>query len=386
MRCFVLLAWLLVPGTAFGLQPQRSSAQLQRGLFAQCQVPLSVSRSGQARSYSLFASAKADPAPLSFDSMKALDERCAQICRSESEFMLSFWSEKLQCFQLFPGQQTDRVSVSTSCITLMMLRASPGNWKDSAIWQAPASPSAAAAAGKAISLSRVVDAIRQAPWTGETYQTQLLVSTLCSFPAAGAADAKLRSAAGMLLEQRSRLSLHRNQNISTYLRHQNVLALLALTNYRALPQLLEGEDAGAVKKSIGYALERANLVAFDELCRQLAFFNADDSAHFDVVVLAYSLLAYWETSNSLFLSSFARGVVPSTNIKLVKAALEIVFAAQSTDGTWSKGEPINAAGRSDGRDIGNNYVFFFDMIASRLGSIGEQQPQLLAPYLMQLER
>jgi hypothetical protein len=41
---------------------------------------------------------------------------------------------------------------------------------------------------------------------------------------------------------------------------------------------------------------------------------------------------------------------------------------------------------SAGRDIGNNYVFFFDLIASLLGSIGEAQPDLLAPYLPQIER
>lgn len=138
---------------------------------------------------------------------------------------------------------------------------------------------------------------------------------------------------------------------------------------------------------IGFALERANLVAFDELCRQLAFANCGDSVNFDVIVLAYSLLSYWETSNSAFLSSFARGVVPAINIKLVKEALKVIFANQAEDGTWAKGEPINKIGDAQGkRDIGNNYVFFFDLVGALLTALGEQQPALLSPYLRNLER
>ena len=88
---------------------------------------------------------------------------------------------------------------------------------------------------------------------------------------------------------------------------------------------------------IGYALERSNMVNFDELCRQLAFYNSGDSGNFDVIILTFSLLSYWETSQSLWLSSFARGVVSSTNMKLVQSALEVIFASQAEDGTWVKG-------------------------------------------------
>lgn len=63
-----------------------------------------------------------------------------------------------------------------------------------------------------------------------------------------------------------------------------------------------------------------------------------------------------------------------------------IFLSQFSDGTWRKGEPINSIGNSGTRDIGNNYVFFFDLLASVLGSIGEARPELLTPYLPQLER
>ena len=75
---------------------------------------------------------------------------------------------------------------------------------------------------------------------------------------------------------------------------------------------------------IRYALERENIVSFDEMCRQLAFYRSGDIANFDVIVLIYSLLAYFETSQSFCLSSFARGVVPLINIKLIESALKVV--------------------------------------------------------------
>ena len=45
--------------------------------------------------------------------------------------------------------------------------------------------------------------------------------------------------------------------------------------------------------------ERASEIAYDALCRQLAFRHADDAASFDVVVLAYSLLTYVTTGAAL---------------------------------------------------------------------------------------
>ena len=41
---------------------------------------------------------------------------------------------------------------------------------------------------------------------------------------------------------------------------------------------------------IGYSLERSNMVAFDEMCRQLAFYNCGDSGNFDVIVLTFTLV------------------------------------------------------------------------------------------------
>lgn len=150
------------------------------------------------------------------------------------------------------------------------------------------------------------------------------------------------------------------------------------------------------------------MVAFDELARQISFYTSGDSANYDVVILTFSLLvnlylcsnlamphdiliplqAYWDTSHSLFLGSFARGVAASANMKLVKRALEIIFESQASDGTWRKGEPIFSQGGDNNgkRDIGNSYVFFFDLVGSIVMSISPTNPELLAPYLPELER
>eukprot|EP01035_Chromulina_nebulosa_P019192 gene19192-25038_t len=117
-----------------------------------------------------------------------------------------------------------------------------------------------------------------------------------------------------------------------------------------------------------------------------AYSLAGDSAHFDVIILAYSLTTYWLTSKNLNSNSFARGVVPQTNINIVELALKIIFSQQYTDGTWSKGEPISSSGLIDNRDIGNSYVFFFDLIESILQPISRDTPELLLPYISNIER
>jgi hypothetical protein len=308
-----------------------------------------------------------------FSKLKDFYERCQRLSNLESEFMLSFWSDPLQCFQIVPNLDTNRVSVTTTCISLLTILHNPNHWKNKATWDQ--------SSNRKISLRGALNSLLTAPWSNDLFQSQSLVLTLAQFKGCDKDDPRFLSAVNNILESRSKLSLHREQAVSTYLRYHNVLSLLALLDNQMTPTVLVGTHR------LGLALDRANLVAFDELCRQLAFFNSGDSAQFDVIVLAYSLLAYWDSSNSLFLRSFARGVVPTTNMKLVKAALEVIFSSQASDGTWRKGEPINKVnGANSSRDIGNNYVFFFDLLGSLLNSIGLKQPTLLAPYLHNLER
>lgn len=102
-----------------------------------------------------------------------------------------------------------------------------------------------------------------------------------------------------------------------------------------------------------------------------------------MVILAFSLVSYWTTSEGL--CSTVSGPKTNVNINLVQAALRIIFEQQAHDGTWRKGEPISSVGESK-KNIGNSYVFFFDLVESIIEPIAEKQPDLLIPYLDNLER
>jgi hypothetical protein len=197
----------------------------------------------------------------SFDYLKSLEERVQRLSSQESEFLLSFWSDQLQCFQILPQLNTDRVSVTSTCISLLGILQNPSHWQSQASWLPTP--------GK-ISVRNAIQSILETKWTGDLYQSQLIVQVLASFRACDITDERYLQAITQILENRSRLSLHREQRISSYLRHQNVRSLLALVENDHIPDLIRGSH------QIGNALERANLVAFDEMCRQLAFYNSGE--------------------------------------------------------------------------------------------------------------
>lgn len=308
---------------------------------------------------------------VSFDDLRKLEDRCSELSRQESKFLLSFYSPTLRSFKLFPDSSTFRVSITSTCMVLTAMLLSPENWRDSARWEDEAPGQ--------ISVKAIVSTLNTANWTYDAFQLPVLVSTLIRLKSVDVKDPRYVRAVMTLLDQRSRISQHRNQNTSAYLRLQNARALLLVVENGYVPFELKGTH------KIGYALERASLVAFDEMCRQLAFFNSGDLTNFDPVVLTFVTLTYFETSQSLFLKSFARGVIPPTEMKLIKAALRIIFGVQRLDGTWQKGEPIFKIGSSKG-DIGNNYVFFFDLLGCMLGPMAEKEPNLFAPYISEIER
>lgn len=318
-----------------------------------------------------------------FHYLKSFESRISRLSNSESDWLLLFWSKNLRCFQIYPDMVTSRVSITTTCMVIASILKNPTHWNGKCRWDSLQGGTSYDQYNipSEISLQEVITSLNNAPWSGDAFQTPLLIRTLCTLKSIDKNNVKYCVAIENLLEQRAKVSLHRVQSHSAYLRYQNVLALHAVIESGLIPDVLRGTNR------IGYALERANMVAFDELCRQLAFYNAGDSGNFDVIVLTYSLLAYWETSQSSWMSSFARGVLAGANMNLVESALAIIFACQASDGTWRKGEPISSKGATQSdRDIGNNYVFFFDIIDSLVSSIGSFQPELLLPYLKNIER
>ena len=156
-----------------------------------------------------------------------------------------------------------------------------------------------------------------------------------------------------------------------------------------LPSSILPDDAS---KSTLLALTRCVEISYNELCRQLAFRSAGDSSSFDVIRLAYSLLAYVRASNAMSGTAgreFTPGEGPaagtavgSPNKRLVKAALNAFFAEQNADGTWDKGQPIFVSFRRK-RDVGNAFVFGADTVGSLLDALPAED---FRPHLDGLER
>ena len=135
-------------------------------------------------------------------------------------------------------------------------------------------------------------------------------------------------------------------------------------------------------------------VSSNELCRQLAYRAASDSNSFDVTRLAYSLLTYLRSTESL--SGIAgqelvpgEGPAPETkvaplNTQLVKAALAAFFEEQSASGIWEKGQPIYKSLQNyRGRHTGNSFVFPLNTVGSLLCAL---PAEFFRPHLSALER
>ena len=333
----------------------------------------------------------------SFSELKALEEKVRKLSIHEREYLSSFWNEDLCTFSIYPNLKATRPSMLSTCFCIQAMLRNPTQWKGSASWDVSTSNA------KQISIGKAIKSLKEAKWTFDPFQTPVLISTLCRTKSVDIGDMKYLQAVETILSQRSKLSLHRQQDTSAYLRYLNVKALLDILAYEKVPTELLGTN------QISFAVERASMISFDELCRQMAFYEAGDQQNFCVIILAYSTLTYYEATRSLFSRSFdwgvmseAAGIPATTNIKLVKKALDLIFKCQASDGTWRKGEPIfNPADSSSSpsssssssniepsavRDIGNSYVFFFDMVSSMLSTLAEKDASLLSPDLNNLGR
>ena len=244
---------------------------------------------------------------INFKSLKTLLGKVEELSAFETEYLATFWCPTLNCFKLYPNIESNRISITSTCISLSTILANPKMWAEYCQWDSYRINNIEDMYSGAprLSLRNIIKALNDVPWSLDPFQSPTLLHTLLSLNAYDEIDPeKYKVCIETCLEQRSRLSLHRKQLHSAYLRYVNVKALLLLVEKRqAIPSNLLGSNR------LGYALERANLVAFDELCRQLAFYESGDNANFDVIILTYTLLTYYETSQSLFLNSFARGVV-----------------------------------------------------------------------------
>lgn len=145
---------------------------------------------------------------------------------------------------------------------------------------------------------------------------------------------------------------------------------------------------------ISLALARCSEMASNELCRQIAYRTAGDSSSFDVIRLAYSLLTYFRSTQSLLGLAGrelipGQGVSPGTQVtrlneRLLQAALDAFFDEQNErDGLWDKGQPIYQSFRRQGRNVGNAFVFSVHTVNSLLCALPAES---FRPHLKSLER
>ena len=70
-----------------------------------------------------------------FQYLKKLDARVKRLSDGESDYLLSFWSDALKCFQIYPNMSATRVSVTTTCMTIQSILANPSHWERSCRWE-----------------------------------------------------------------------------------------------------------------------------------------------------------------------------------------------------------------------------------------------------------
>jgi hypothetical protein len=251
-------------------------------------------------------------------------------------------------------------------------------------------------------------------------------------------SAILQRLVSLVLAARPQRRLGSSQQIfSDYIQFQccRVYALLRDTLQQLQPS--SNDDPGSSvqrrqerKQDLEYqvtlSLTRCAETSLNELCRQLAYRSAGDTTSFDVIRLAYSLLSYVKSTQSLSGSStrlLLQGreltqssvvmqnvilnennggggggngsttttttttvveSIPPLNRQLVTAAVQAFFDEQSNkDGLWAQGQPIYKSFRRQGRNVGNAFVFSLDTVGSLLEALS---PEEVRPHLPALER
>jgi len=348
--------------------------------------------------------------------MRSLAERVRTLQSVEVEHLMAFHNPKLGGFVVDP-QHPHRVSVLSTCNVVRAMLTNKEPW--------------AKVFGADIDVDQMLTALLDAQWAFDPLQTPVALAGIISLQAglpdhpkahlalahtclsvfrsasldppdlqlgtAGVVDE--HSAAGMPISRAALLEGREALNVgalvpgedgrpppSAYLRYQCAHALCELVK-RAGWQPTGDAYLSPRMGEIRAALERAAIDAYRSLCEQMALRAARADEGSDPVRLTYDLCTYYEAASVLQKSTgiFAKPTrAPKVNLKLTAHILGAIFALQKESGLWPKGEPI--ASRFPTRDLGNSFVFSFDMLGELLMTIGEEQPALFREHLFSIER
>jgi len=349
----------------------------------------------------------------SFDEMSSLTKRLDVLESSAPGILLDFFEPHLNSFSVKPGK-TEGLSVTSTCYSLLAIQASSAF--DSSVSYTCDS--------NKVCIPNIIRALLTSTWREEDlFQVPLLLYTVLLFDQDRSAMfsllqskedgvSKLQRLISAVLKARPKRRSGERQDYSDYITYQVCRSLALLYESRDRPNAptadtetdaisylsVGGLPANAVPEGtaaeVSLGLARCAEAASNELCRQLAYRTAGDSSSFDVIRLAYSLLTYVESTNSL--TGVAgrelvpgQGVSPGTQVaplnkRLVIAALDAFFAEQrQDDGLWDNGQPIYQSFRKTGRNVGNAFVFAVDTVGSLMSSL---PAEYFRTHLAALER
>jgi len=341
-----------------------------------------------------------------FDELQAISGRVEMLRNRQVTFMRGFYNPKLKCFQHNPAAN-ERPSISSTCLAVMTIL------KDPKMWTGVAGRASTAE----ICLPDMRDSLMEAEWSMDPVQTsQLLIAMTrlkqpADSPKMQAAITNLMistaSASGIDTKKKMPVSVKKlkewasggdGQGKGGKVASARTEQSMYLTYWctQALFEALQGFDAEGRPyvpsdqlAEMSMLLERVSALAYDELCRQLAFNYAGDNAKFELVQLAYALLVHFETSGDLTKEGKMNlgsndDRMPPLNMKLAEKALDVIFSSQMENGLWPQGTPIDPVGDKVRGDVGNSFVFSFDMLGSLLATISRGHVELFRQYIPQI--
>lgn len=359
---------------------------------------------------------------ITFDEMKSIESRLVTLEKQAPEILSAFYEPHLKSFSVRPGS-TASLSVTSTCFALQSIATGGGDkFEDFVDFNMKLSSDGSGASTGAtnclLSLRGVLKALLRANWRDEDmFQVPLLLSTVLKIDSDrsilnSSMDEELshrvKQLIAAIMNSRPKRRNGITQPVSDYILYLLTDTLASLVESTP-PRMIESDSneidevpglgnlpdsvlpEGAASSTL-LALTRCVEISYNELCRQLAFRSAGDSSSFDVIRLAYSLLAYVRASNAMSGTAgreVIRGEGPAagtavgkTNKRLVKAALNAFFEEQNADGTWDKGQPIFVSFRRK-RDVGNAFVFGADTVGTLLDALPAED---FRPHLDGLER
>jgi hypothetical protein len=348
------------------------------------------------------------PHPFNHDELKDVDKRLSVLEQGAPASLTGFYEPALKSFSVKPG--ASRISITSTCFALQaVLSASE---QDSSLYSSfitmDTSITKLDEKDTRTPVRSIVQALLASEWReDDLFQVPLLLFTVLKVDAkrsilgpknTGILDeqlaARIRNLVTAVLSARPHRRNGNQQPYSDYILYQCAQCYSALIDSTPTisrePQEEDDETTGSDKEAgigglpvtalpegaasqLSLAVARCAETSLNELCRQLALRAAGDTTSFDVMRLAYSLLTYISSTNSLADTAgreLVRGQGPSPgtrispiNQRLVRAGLAAFFQEQDANsGMWDKGQPIYKSFRKTGRNVGNAFIFAVDTL------------------------